>query len=105
MRVKFRIAVKAANRQNESGVGVYFIVSYMLILAKSRDKESTLVEVKLNEGESFDSMLRRFSKQVSQDMVLAEIRKRQHFESPTSLRKKLAAAKLRKSVKTTEKYA
>ncbi len=62
-----------------------------------------LLEVKLHEGESFDALLRRFTKKVSQEMVVAEIRRRQHFESPTSIRKKRAANKYRKSIKTVSK--
>ena len=64
-----------------------------------------MVYVKLDEGESFDSLFRRFTKRVSQQMIVPEIRKRQYFESPTSMRKKFAATKLRKSRKSTEKYA
>lgn len=53
--------------------------------------------VVLTETESFDSMLRRFNKKVQQDGVLAEARRREHFETPSSKRKKKAAAKRRKS--------
>ncbi len=54
-------------------------------------------EVRLAEGETFDSLIRRFNKRVQQDGILSEIRRRQHFESPTVRRKKKAAAKRRKS--------
>lgn len=54
-------------------------------------------DVRLAEGESFDSLLRRFNKRVQQEGILSEIRRRQHFESPTVRRKKKAAAKRRKS--------
>ncbi len=56
-----------------------------------------MADVRLAEGENFDSLLRRFNKRVQQDGILSEIRRRQHFESPTIRRKKKAAAKRRKS--------
>ncbi len=54
-------------------------------------------EVRAAEGESFDSLLRRFNKRVQQDGILREIRRRQHFEPPSIRRKKKEAAKRRKS--------
>ncbi|MFQ5860847.1 MAG: 30S ribosomal protein S21 [Dehalococcoidia bacterium] len=54
-------------------------------------------EVRLAEGETFESMLRRFNKRVQGDGILSEIRRRQHFEPPSLRRKKKAAAKRRKS--------
>ena len=56
-----------------------------------------MADVRIAEGETFDSLLRRFNKRVQQDGILSEIRRRQHFESPTVRRKKKAAAKRRKS--------
>ena len=60
-----------------------------------------MADVRLAEGESFDSLLRRFNKRVQQDGILSEIRRRQHFESPTVRRKKKAAAKRRKSMRNS----
>ena len=54
-------------------------------------------EVRAIDGETFDSLLRRFNKRVQQDGVLSEIRRRQHFEPPSVRRKKKEAAKRRKS--------
>lgn len=59
--------------------------------------EVRLSEVRLAEGETFESMLRRFNKRVQGDGILSEIRRRQHFEPPSLRRKKKAAAKRRKS--------
>ena len=58
-------------------------------------------DVRLAEGESFDSLLRRFNKRVQQEGVLSEIRRRQHFEPPSIRRKKKAAAKRRKSMRNS----
>ncbi len=54
-------------------------------------------EVRAIDGETFDSLLRRFNKRVQQDGILSEIRRRQHFEPPSVRRKKKEAAKRRKS--------
>ncbi len=53
----------------------------------------------LADGETFESMLRRFNKKVQAEGILSEVRKRQHFESPSVRRKKKAAAKRRKSLR------
>ncbi len=53
------------------------------------------------EGETFDSLLRRFNKRVQTDGILSEIRRRQHFEPPTVRRKKKEAAKRRKSMRNS----
>ena len=66
-------------------------------------KRSSLPEIRISEGESFESMLRRFTKRVQQEGILSESRRRQHFEPPTNLRKKKAAAKRRKSLKAQRK--
>jgi len=56
-----------------------------------------VAEVKLEERESFDSLLRRFNRKVQQDGILAEFRRREHYEKPSVKRKKKEAAKRRKS--------
>ena len=56
-----------------------------------------MAEVVLTEDETFDSLLRRFNKKVQQDGILAEARRRAHYEKPSIRRKKKAAAKRRKT--------
>jgi small subunit ribosomal protein S21 len=56
-----------------------------------------VTRVTAGEGESFESLLRRFSKKVQQDGVLAEIRRRGSYEKPSVKRKKKEATKRRKS--------
>ena len=56
-----------------------------------------MAEAKLGFGESFESLLRRFNKQVQQDGILVEIRRRKFYEKPSEVRKKKEAAKRRKS--------
>jgi len=58
-----------------------------------------VAEVRLDEKESFESLLRRFNRKVQQDGILAEFRRREHYEKPTVPRKKKEAAKRRKSAR------
>ena len=51
-------------------------------------------------NESFESLLRRFTRKVQQDGILSEIRHREFFEKPSIKRKRKAAAKKRKSSRT-----
>ena len=48
-------------------------------------------------GEHFESLLRRFNKKVQRDRVMSEVRRRRFFEKPSVIRKRKKAAKLRKS--------
>lgn len=60
-------------------------------------------EVKISSSESFEQALRRFNKMVQQTGILAEARRREHYESPSVRRKKKAAAKRRKSAKNSQR--
>jgi len=53
--------------------------------------------VRLNSGESFENLLRRFNRQVQQDRILTEVRRRKFYEKPSEERRKKEAAKRRKS--------
>ena len=60
-------------------------------------------QVRIGSHESFEQALRRFNKLVQQTGVLAEARRREHYESPSVRRKKKAAAKRRKSLKNAQR--
>ncbi len=62
-----------------------------------------MTRVVVEEGESFDSLLRRFNKKVQSDRVMSEVRRRRFFEKPSVIRKRKKAAKLRKSRRQTLK--
>lgn len=47
--------------------------------------------VKIREGESFEQALRRFKKQCEKAGILAELRKREHYEKPSEKKKKKTA--------------
>ncbi len=58
-----------------------------------------MADVRLGSGESFESLLRRFNRQVQHDNILAEVRRRRFYEKPSDERKKKEAIKRRKSSK------
>jgi len=60
-----------------------------------------LPEVVIGSNESFEQALKRFNKMVQQAGILAEARRREHYEPPSVRAKKKRAAKLRKSRKTS----
>ena len=49
-------------------------------------------EVRIRENESLESALKRFKRQCARAGVLAEVRKREHYEKPSVKRKKKAEA-------------
>ena len=58
-----------------------------------------MAEVIVGESESFEAALKRFTKRVQQDGILAEARRRERFEKPSVRRKKKEAAKRRQNRK------
>jgi len=56
-----------------------------------------MANVRLGSSESFESMLRRFNKQVQGDRILTEVRRRRFYEKPSEERRKKVAVKRRKS--------
>lgn len=63
-----------------------------------------MTQVVAEDGESLESLLRRFKKKVQNDRILSEVRRRRFYEPPSILRKRKRAAKLRKSRRTTKKF-
>lgn len=49
-------------------------------------------EVRLKENESLDSALKRWKRSCAKSGVLAEVRKREHYEKPSVKRKKKSEA-------------
>ncbi len=56
-------------------------------------------DVVAGDNESFESLLKRFSKKVQQAGILSEARRREHYEKPGDKRKR-KAAKRRRSART-----
>lgn len=63
-----------------------------------------MAEVRLEDGEGFDQLLRRFNKRVQQEGLISRIRRNMYFIPETTLRKQKAAKKRRKSIKAQRKY-
>ena len=55
--------------------------------------------VKIKENEPFDIALRRFKRSCEKAGVLAEVRRREFYEKPTSVRKRQAAAAVKRHAK------
>jgi len=62
-----------------------------------------LVVVKKREKEGFEVLLRRFNREVQQDGVLSEVKKRRFFEKKPS-RRKIREAARRKTARLIQKY-
>jgi small subunit ribosomal protein S21 len=56
-------------------------------------------EVRVRENESLDSALRRWKKSCARSGVLAEVRKREHYEKPSVKRKKKSEAARKRKFK------
>ena len=56
-------------------------------------------EVKVKENESLDSALRRWKKSCARSGVLAEVRKREHYEKPSVRHKKKSEAARKRKFK------
>jgi small subunit ribosomal protein S21 len=60
--------------------------------------------VYLNDDDfNFDIALRRFKKQVEKAGILSELKKRQHYEKPSVMRKKKKAAARKRLIKKMRK--
>ena len=55
--------------------------------------------VKVKDNEPFDFALRRFKRSCEKAGVLAEVRRREFYEKPTSVRKRKAAAAVKRHAK------
>ena len=56
-----------------------------------------MAEVVIGDNENFEAALRRFNKKVQQAGILAEARRREHYEKPSVKRKRKEAARRRKA--------
>ncbi|SHH65588.1 MULTISPECIES: 30S ribosomal protein S21 [Sporanaerobacter] len=56
-----------------------------------------MAEIRVGENESLDNALKRFKRQCARSGVMAEVRKREHYEKPSVKRKKKSEAARRKN--------
>ena len=59
--------------------------------------------VKLKENDPFDIALRRFKRSCEKAGVLSEIRRRENYEQPTTVRKRKAAAAVKRHAKKVQR--
>jgi len=59
--------------------------------------------VKLKENEPFDIALRRFKRSCEKAGVLSEVRRREQYEKPTTIRKRKAAAAVKRNAKKVQR--
>ena len=62
-----------------------------------------MAQVRLKEGESIESALKRFKKATEKAGILSEIRKREHYEKPSVKKKKKSIAAKKRAVKKLRK--
>ena len=56
-------------------------------------------DIRIKDNESLESALRRFKRQCAKSGVLAEVRKREHYEKPSVKRKKKSEAARKRKFK------
>ena len=67
--------------------------------------EMPMPSVKVRENEPFDVALRRFKRSCEKAGILAEVRKREYYEKPTAVRKRKAAAAVKRNLKKLQREA
>ena len=59
--------------------------------------------VRVKENEPFDIALRRFKRSCDKAGVLSEVRRREFYEKPTAVRKRKAAAAVKRHIKKLQR--
>lgn len=62
-----------------------------------------MAEVRVNDGESIEAALRRFKREVIKAGIILEVKKRKHFESPRTRKKKKKIEAKRKAIFNSRK--
>jgi small subunit ribosomal protein S21 len=62
-----------------------------------------LTEVRARDGEAIEGMLRRFKKKVQEDGMIAELKRREHYDKP-SIKKKKKSIAARKKMSKRSRY-
>jgi len=60
-----------------------------------------VTDIVAGNNESFESLLKRFNRRVQQSGILAEVRRREHYEKPSIKRKRKEATKRRKTTRSS----
>lgn len=65
--------------------------------------EASMPTVKVKENEPFDVALRRFKRSCEKAGILSEVRRREYYEKPTSVRKRKQAAAVKRHLKKLQR--
>ena len=67
------------------------------------NREQSMPSIKIKNNESFDVGLRKFKRACEKAGVIPEVRKREFYEKPTAVRKRKAAAAVKREAKNQRK--
>lgn len=73
--------------------------------APHKELKTKMPHVKVRENEPFDVALRRFKRSCEKAGVLSEVRRREFYEKPTAVRKRKAAAAVKRHMKKLQREA
>jgi small subunit ribosomal protein S21 len=59
--------------------------------------------IRVREGESFESAVRRFKRSCEKSGILSELRKREHYEKPSVRKKRKMIAARKRALKKTRR--
>lgn len=95
-------------KANSSRESLEFIKNFKYItngfLEMNRRGVNSMAIVKVKEGETFESAMRRFKKQCEKAGILSEVRKREHYEKPSVKLKKKRMAARKRALKKQKKF-
>ena len=72
-------------------------------LSLSDEETDTMPQIRVKENEPFDVALRRFKRACEKAGVLTEVRRREYHEKPTAIRKRKAAAAVKRHLKKLQR--
>ena len=78
---------------------------FLVALSSALPRTRTLIsgDYLMKENEPFDVALRRFKRSCEKAGILAEVRRREFYEKPTSVRKRKAAAAVKRHLKKVQR--
>jgi small subunit ribosomal protein S21 len=74
-------------------------------MASSQSPVRIMAGVRIKENEPIESAIRRFKKQCEKAGILAELRKREHYEKPSVRRKRKAMAARKRALRRAARSA
>ena len=79
------------------------IADRIRVLQIAQRKQDLMPYIKVKENEPFDVALRRFKRSCEKAGILAEVRRREFYEKPTAVRKRKAAAAVKRHAKKVQR--